>query len=149
MLWCSALAWGWCMAGDRGLMTESCVDAGQLRKSDLSPIPKKTRGRDPEPSFSLEPHVCRRCFGRLLSTDAGAPSGARRYVCANCGASEVGASPEVLCCCGMTLKTKAPPGRVLTCGPNPNPSAAFPSQIVAIAGDSARSNDSKSVSRAA
>jgi hypothetical protein len=107
----------------------------------LSTQSKKMRVRDPGQALSLEPHVCRHCFGRLLSSPHG---GARRYVCANCGATEVGASADVLCCCGVRLKGRGPVGALLTCSPNPNPTAEFPSQIVAIAGDSAGFNDSKS-----
>lgn len=133
----------------KAFITESSVDAGQLRESNLSPISKKTRGRDSSPLFSLENHVCRQCFGRLLSTDAGAGDGSRRYVCSNCGVCATGMSPDVLCACGMRLKQRGPGGgddAGVRCGPNPNPTPALPSQIVAIAGESARPNDSKSAS---
>lgn len=104
--------------------------AGDMRESNLSPISKNARARDPEPAFSLEPHVCRHCFGRLLSTTEG---DARRYVCSNCGACASGTSPAVLCACGMTLKGKGPAGPLLACAPNPSPTPEFPSLFVAAA----------------
>lgn len=107
---------------------------------------KKMRVRDPGPLLALEPHVCRHCFGRLLSTDAG--TGFRRFVCSNCGAEAVGAAPDVLCACGMRLKQRGPGGgddAGVRCGPNPNPTPEMPSQIVAIAGELPRPTDSKSV----
>lgn len=88
------------------------------------------RARDPGTLFSLEDHVCRHCFGRLVSSaDAG---GTRRYLCSNCGASATGPGPDVLCACGVRLKSSALGGRpVLACMPNPAPTAEFPSLFVA------------------
>lgn len=104
------------------------------------------RARDSGPLFALEPHVCRHCFGRLLSTDAGTGDGAsRRYVCSNCGAAAVGAEAGVLCCCGVQLKHRGAVGALLACAPNPNPTPEMPSQIVAIPVVSDGFNDSKSV----
>jgi hypothetical protein len=127
-------------------MTLSNVRASELRGSNLSPISKKTRAPAPDVGFRLEQHVCRHCFGRLLSALAPGAD-ARRYVCSNCGAEAVGAAPDVLCSCGLRLKGKG--GEVdvgVRCAPNPSPTPTLPSQIIAVAGESPRPNDSKSVS---
>ena len=109
---------------------KSYGDGGGDRQN-LSPLSKKTRAREPETLFSLANHVCRRCFGRLLS--APGTGNNRRYVCSNCGESASGQSPDVLCACGMTLKERGPNIRLLVCTPNPNPTAELPSLFVAAA----------------
>ena len=77
--------------------------------------------------------MCRHCFGRLASTDAG--EGRRRYQCTNCGAEAVGLSPDVLCSCGLKLRHHGPGGGLvdagLRCQPNPSPTPDFPSLFVA------------------
>lgn len=97
-------------------------------------VPKK-RARAPVPDaavWTLEPHVCRHCFGRLLSQPA---AGRTRYACSNCGAEAHGDAPDVLCACGLALRNHGPAGGVidagLRCQPNPAPSPEFPSQFVA------------------
>ncbi len=83
--------------------------------------------------WSLEPHVCRHCFGRLVSQVR--PDGDVRYHCTNCGAEAVGLEPSVLCACGLALRNHGPAGGVidanLRCQPNPSPSPEFPSLFVA------------------
>jgi hypothetical protein len=106
----------------------------QVRAGDLSPI-KKSRARPgaPDATWTLEPHVCRHCFGRLASTP-GAP-GLVVYACTNCGATATGPTPGVLCSCGLQLRRPgAPTGFVdagIRCQPNPAPSSDFPSLFVA------------------
>jgi len=94
---------------------------------------KRARAPDAAASWALEPHVCRHCFGRLASTDAG--EGRRRYQCTNCGAEAVGLSPDVLCSCGLKLRHHGPGGGLvdagLRCQPNPSPTPDFPSLFVA------------------
>jgi hypothetical protein len=94
---------------------------------------KKTRARAPavaDAALTLEPHVCRHCFGRLASVPLGATS--RRYTCTNCGASESGTDATVLCACGLSVKRSgATVDAGLRCQPNPSPSPAFPSLYVA------------------
>lgn len=89
-------------------------------------------GADPTQTWSLEPHVCRHCFGRLLSQPA---AGRTRYVCSNCGAEDLGDGPDVLCACGLALRNHGPSGGMLNaglrCQPNPSPSPEFPSLFVA------------------
>lgn len=94
---------------------------------------KRARVPDAAASWALEPHVCRHCFGRLASTDAG--EGRRLYQCTNCGAEAVGLSPDVLCSCGLKLRHHGPGGGLvgagLRCQPNPSPTPEFPSLFVA------------------
>lgn len=109
------------------VMRSKCVNG--------SGVAAKKRARAPVDGaiWALEPHVCRHCFGRLASTDAG--EGRRRYQCTNCGAEAVGLSPDVLCSCGLKLRHHGPGGGLvdagLRCQPNPSPSPEFPSLFVA------------------
>lgn len=81
----------------------------------------------------LEAHVCRSCFGRLVSEVL--PGGRLRYECSNCGLVALGSKPDVLCACGLALRHHGPNrGTVdagLRCMPNPEPTPEFPSLIVA------------------
>lgn len=114
-------------------------NAGNARgvRSIANPAAKKMRVRAPDADagWLLEPHVCRHCFGRLVSKADGARPGAWRFLCTNCGAEEVGAAPAVLCACGIQLRNHGPgPDLVdagLRCQPNPEPSPDFPSLYVA------------------
>lgn len=94
---------------------------------------KKTRARAEDGRWTLEPHVCRHCFGRLVSAPAAV--GGATYQCSNCGATATGAAPDVLCCCGMTLRRHGPgSGPIsagLRCQPNPSKTPEFPSLFVA------------------
>jgi len=96
--------------------------------------PQKTRVRaTPDASFSLEDHVCRVCFARLVSEAVGGKR--RRYLCTNCGAEASGTTPDVLCACGLRLRASGSgDGTVdagLRCQPNPKPTPEFPSLVVA------------------
>ena len=107
-------------------------ESGQAEVSAHSLAKKRAHAHDAA-AWRLEPHVCRHCFGRLAST--GAPGGARRYQCTNCGAEAVGLTPDVLCSCGLKLRSHGPGGGLvdagLRCQPNPSPSPEFPSLFVA------------------
>ena len=109
------------------------VDAGQMPAAPKVVAKKRARGAVDGATWTLEPHVCRHCFGRLAST--GAPDGARRYHCTNCGAEAVGTAPDALCSCGLKLRNHGPGGGLvdagLRCQPNPSPSPEFPSLFVA------------------
>ena len=51
-------------------------------------------------TWTLTDHVCRVCFGRLLSrVDS---DGVQQVRCANCGAAVTG-KVSGLCCCGITM----------------------------------------------
>jgi hypothetical protein len=89
----------------------------------------------PKPEcWALEPHVCRHCFGRIVSR---ADGDNRLYCCTNCGAQEHGARVSALCACGAKVKRKGE-GMVslgLKCRENTDRSADFPSVYVAVAVD--------------
>lgn len=108
------------------------VERGQTRPG-RQPETKKNVRED----LTLEPHVCRRCFGRILSAEHS--SGQREYICSNCGLSAIGDSPSAICSCGMTLrkttvtrvKGAKPQDAGIRCIPNPNIGPDFPSEFVA------------------
>lgn len=77
--------------------------------------------------WHLEDHVCRRCFGRLVSKPA--HGGHRLYRCTNCGFEAEGGCSSVVCACG--LKTKQGKDLGVRCVPNDQRSAEAPSEIVA------------------
>lgn len=113
------------------------LDVRQMSMSGAS-SDKKSRARTdaPDAGWTLEPHVCRHCFGRLASRPG--PDGLTRYECTNCGAAETGATPAVLCSCGLQLRRPgAPSGFVdagIRCQANPAPKPEFPSLFVAAQG---------------
>jgi hypothetical protein len=76
-------------------------------------------------TWSILPHVCSGCFGRLL---ASAETGGTLIRCSECGAQAEGGH-ECLCACGAL-----PPGsRVrLRCIPNENRTPESPSEIVVV-----------------
>lgn len=119
----------------RGGYRQKACDAGQVQVSGHS-RQKKSRTRQPAPDatrlWTLEPHVCRSCFGRLVSTPDQA-SGKTRYLCTNCGAGAVAESADAVCACGMQVRgpTGAPVDAGLRCKPNPDPRPDFPSCFVA------------------
>ncbi len=113
-------------------------DAAQVRASPGGLPKKRARVREAEGDadaglWRLEPHVCRVCFGRLVSQHGLA--GTRRFLCTNCGADGVGLGSEVLCACGLHLRKKGDGyGTIsagLSCQPNPAPRPDFPSLFVA------------------
>lgn len=90
--------------------------------------------------WRLEPHVCRTCFGRIVSrpTDT---SGERLYRCSNCGGEAVGATPSVLCSCGLTVRKAARNGAKnggtqvdagIRCVKNPSRTELLPCEFVAM-----------------
>lgn len=109
--------------GDRSVET-SALDSPTDRS-----VKKPARAPDvAPPPTRLEPHVCRHCFGRLVSRQAG---DAREFECTNCGASVVGPSVDALCACGHPAPVGVFSG-LLRCAPNPNPTPEFPSLFVAV-----------------
>ena len=55
-----------------------------------------------EATFTLEPHICMRCGGRILrfARPGMTPGGNPLFRCADCGAQKSGFGPNVLCWCG-------------------------------------------------
>lgn len=95
----------------------------------------KKRARAPDaamPPTRLEPHVCRHCFGRLVSRPlVDEPPNLREFECSNCGATVVSSSVEDLCACGHPAPAGVRSG-LLRCTKNPNPTPEFPSLFVAV-----------------
>jgi ribosomal protein L37AE/L43A len=87
-------------------------------------------------TFRLENHVCRLCFSRLVSRPYAGT--VRAYVCTNCGATETGITPSVLCSCGITIRKPKRSGASgitlvdagIRCVRNENPTPEFPSIFV-------------------
>lgn len=72
--------------------------------------------------WALTPHVCSRCYARVLAReDGGEPL---VYRCSNCGLEATGADESVICTCGL-------PGA--QCQENRDPTPDYPGQIVAVA----------------
>lgn len=59
--------------------------------------------------WKLEPHCCKSCFGRVASFKTS--EGLRMYQCTNCGLSEAGHKPSVVCACGIKLRKAKGDGR--------------------------------------
>lgn len=87
--------------------------------------------KTPEITWTLTPHVCRACFGRVVMrvTD----DFKRVYRCSNCGIERDGQNEKTICCCGIKLRH----GRdvMMRCQPNPAPTPECPSEIIAISVD--------------
>lgn len=78
--------------------------------------------------WAVEDHVCRVCFGRIISA-RGDENHTRGYLCTNCGAKSSGRAVSCVCCCGLRLR----PGvdAMVRCQRNENPTPEFPSEIIA------------------
>lgn len=85
--------------------------------------------------WTLEPHICKTCFGRVVSSEGEGAD--RNYRCTHCGAVAYGTDASVLCCCGIMgkprnrAKSAAPVNLGIRCVVNPHPSPDFPAEIVA------------------
>lgn len=86
--------------------------------------------------WTLEPHVCRHCFARLVSQPV--PGGLRHYACTNCGATADSQGADALCCCGIKIRKMGRGGKAgaladagVRCIKNPNPTPLFPNLYVA------------------
>lgn len=77
--------------------------------------------------WRIEAHVCRICFGRVASRKTF--EGRMLYRCTNCGVEREGQAPDVICSCGIKLKTKIDAG--IRCVVNEQRSPESPSEIVA------------------
>lgn len=90
--------------------------------------------------WQLEPHVCKKCFARLVSrpvADA-VTTGLREFACTNCGLQGEAVSSDAVCCCGIKIRRPGRGGKAgalvdagVRCIPNPEPSLQFPSLYVA------------------
>jgi hypothetical protein len=79
--------------------------------------------------YQLTQHVCRICFGRILSRVGaeGAP-GKRIFRCADCGAEKDGHHASVVCVCGVKLNAR---NAAIRCVPNEHRRPEFPFEICA------------------
>ena len=127
------------MADDaQAFVCEPVASAGDvfvLQSEVTSKVPRTRKRRTPG-SFDLakvsaavwriEPHVCRFCFGRVVST-ALKPDG-RHFRCTNCGAAGTSANSRAICACGMRLGER---DAGIRCVVNVMPTPDNPSEIVA------------------
>lgn len=90
--------------------------------------------------WRMEPHVCRSCFGRIMSRPSDV-AGERVYCCSNCGCEASGGHPSVLCCCGLKMRKAARTGGKnggemidagIRCVKNPAKSELIPGEFVAM-----------------
>jgi hypothetical protein len=81
--------------------------------------------------WSLTPHVCRCCFGRVLMRETF--DHRRIYRCANCGVEREGKSETAICCCGIKLKGGKDAG--IRCEVNSDRTPEFPSEVIATQAD--------------
>ena len=72
--------------------------------------------------WSLAPHVCRQCLGRVLEQDGA-------FLCSNCGLS-CKEEPWGICGCGLRARSPIAKRAGFRCVPNPTPSPATPAEIV-------------------
>lgn len=126
-------------------VSEYSLHEGMRAASEVSADPETGRNSAPghahaceAPAWTLEPHICRACFGRVASRPGDAP-GYRVYSCTNCGIEASAPKVSALCCCGTTLRKATPSGRSgnvladagIRCHLNPEPTPDFPSIYVA------------------
>lgn len=86
--------------------------------------------------WHVEDHICRKCFGRILSHPEGPLT---RYLCSNCGWTLLDSAVASVCCCGIKYKkggrkgsrSVAPRDAGIRCIKNPNPTTEFCCEIVA------------------
>lgn len=96
--------------------------------------------------WRLEPHVCRCCFGRLVSRAVNGPSSGmigqsaveppREYHCPNCGHAATGHNASVACACGIQVhkggrRGGKPVDAGIRCHENPEQRPDFPALYVA------------------
>lgn len=79
------------------------------------------------PAWILTEHVCRVCFGRVLSRITATGTVVR---CANCGTQLVDEPVSHLCCCG--LKTAAGKDAGLRCQRNAQPTPEQPAELAVV-----------------
>jgi hypothetical protein len=86
--------------------------------------------------WAIQDHICRKCFGRVISASIEAQT---HYRCTNCGYEVTGSDVDVICCCGIKYKkggrkgskNVAPVDAGIRCIKNPNQTTEFCCEIVA------------------
>lgn len=79
--------------------------------------------------WTIAPHICRACFGRVLMRKTF--DNRRVYRCSNCGVEAEGRTEAAICCCGIKLKSGMDAG--IRCCQSPHRSPEFPAEITASA----------------
>ena len=105
----------------------------RIRAADTPAAPLKKNRDD---TWAVEDHICRKCFGRVVSRMEGDQT---HYRCTNCGYETWGDQVSTICCCGIKYKkggrkgskSAAPVDAGIRCIPNPNPTTEFCCEIVA------------------
>lgn len=78
--------------------------------------------------WALTPHVCGRCYARVLARQAGE---GLLYRCSNCGVEHEGEDSRMICACGLALADGGD-ARV-RCQVNEDRTPEWPGEIVAVA----------------
>jgi hypothetical protein len=125
---------------------ENCAQSGDPAVGISEVVQKRVREGAPisgaevfsaQDNWQLEPHVCRVCFGRLVSRPAFGLL--REYRCTNCETTSQHTDASVACCCGIKVRKRNSTGRHggvmidagIRCIVNPEKSPAFPAAYVA------------------
>lgn len=109
------------------------VDNGGVQNHAREEIPPIIPGGE----WRLEPHICRSCFGRLVSRHLAGDL--HEYRCTNCEATSQHTDATMACCCGIKVRKRNGAGRSggpmvdagIRCIPNPEKSPSFPAAYVA------------------
>ena len=78
------------------------------------------------PVFALEPHICRFCLARVVSTQGKEEE--RVFRCTNCGAQATGSQVRAVCVCGTRIGNK---DAGMRCVVNTMPTPECMSEIIA------------------
>lgn len=86
--------------------------------------------------WTIQDHICRKCFGRVLGALEG---DSMTWRCSNCGYEVSGDQVSAICCCGIRYKkggrkgskNVAPQDAGIRCIRNPHPTTEFCCEIVA------------------
>lgn len=81
----------------------------------------------PELTYTITPHICRACFGRILKRATFGDISVHK--CSNCGIEVINNDVRGLCCCGIKYRTGKDSG--IRCQMNEQRTPEFPSEIIA------------------
>lgn len=101
-------------------------------RDNMNKIRARARETEKSSCWRLEPHVCRACYARVVSTEQS--DGKRLYLCTNCGLDAVSSKVSSVCACGLKMRKGGKHGTTgamvdlgVRCHENRARSAAFPS----------------------
>jgi hypothetical protein len=124
------------MANELALINQEVTFAAPRRARRRPIVPAAVAGRiditqRSDSVFALEPHICRVCFGRLVSM-ALPGEASRIFRCTNCGAVAKGIGAKALCVCGIVTGDKGEfRDAGIRCVVNPKQTPENPSEILA------------------